>query len=380
MNGQIRIVNASMHPADIPVGLGHANGVINITPARLDIGNFQGEMGGGTITAKGSVGLRPAVQFGLALQGENVRFRYPDGLRAILATNLSLTGTPQASVLSGQLQIQRISLTPDFDLTSFAGQFGNDTSAPPAAGSFTQNMKLNVAVQSTSQMNLQSSQISISGNANLRVVGTAAEPVVLGRTNLTGGELFFGGNRYVVQNGAIDFLNPVRTEPVINLQAQTKINEYNITLGMQGPVTRLHTTYTSDPALPPADIINLIARGQTTEAAAAQPSQPLSLGAESLVASTVTSQIGGKIAKVAGISQLQIDPSLGASNGQNPGARVAIQQRVTSNLFVTFATDVTSTQRQAIEMEYKLNPRWSISGVRDQNGGFSAQAHYRKKF
>jgi hypothetical protein len=29
---------------------------------------------------------------------------------------------------------------------------------------------------------------------------------------------------------------------------------------------------------------------------------------------------------------------------------VAIQQRVTSNLLVTFATDITSTQRQAIQM------------------------------
>lgn len=135
-----------------------------------------------------------------------------------------------------------------------------------------------------------------------------------------------------------------------------------------------------DPALPPADIINLIARGQTIESVAAQPSQPLSLGAESLAASTVTNQVGSKIAKVAGISQLQIDPSLGADNGQNPGARIAIQQRVTSSLFVTFATDVTSTEREAIELEYQINPRWSVSGVRDQNGGFTGLANYKKKF
>src|SRR5262249_15211510 len=127
-------------------------------------------------------------------------------------------------------------------------------------------------------------------------------------------------------------------------------------------------------------VINLIARGETTEAAGAQPSQPLSLGAQSLVASTVTGQIGNQIAKVAGISQLQIDPSLGSANGQNPGARIAIKQRVTSSLFVTIATDVTSTQRQAIELQYQFNPRWSVSGVRDQNGGVTALGYYRKKF
>ena len=33
------------------------------------------------------------------------------------------------------------------------------------------------------------------------------------------------------------------------------------------------------------------------------------------------------------------------------GARIAVQQHVTSKLFVTFATDVTATQQQAIKVE-----------------------------
>jgi translocation and assembly module TamB len=298
----------------------------------------------------------------------------------LLGATLSLSGTPQASSVTGQITINSVSFTPDFDLNTFVGQFGAPSAASVSTGGLADNMRLNIALQSASQMNLQSSQVSIKGSANLRIVGTATNPVVLGRTDLTGGELFFAGNRYVVQEGTIAFLNPVTTEPVVNLRVQTKINDYDIQLGLQGPISRLHTTYTSDPALPPADIINLIARGQTIESAAAQPSQPLSLGAESLAASTVTNQVGSKIAKVAGISQLQIDPSLGADNGQNPGARIAIQQRVTSSLFVTFATDVTSTEREAIELEYQINPRWSVSGVRDQNGGFTGLANYKKKF
>jgi translocation and assembly module TamB len=380
MSGQINIVDASLHPPDIPIGLDHANGTIKVTQSRLDISSFKGEMGGGTITARGGLTFRPALQFDLGLEGDNVRLRYPEGIRALLGTSLALTGTPKAALLGGQVRIEHISFTPDFDLSSFTRQFEGETTAPVTTRGLAQNAQLNVALQSTSQMNLESSQVSLHGSANLRLVGTLAQPVVLGRTDLTGGELFFGGNRYVVQSGTVDFLNPVHTEPILNLRVQTRINDYDITLGLDGPVTRLHTTYTSDPALPPADIINLIARGQTTEAAAAQPSQPLSLGAQSLVASTVSGQIGNRLAKVAGISQLQIDPSLGASNGQNPGARIAIQQRVTSSLFVTVATDVTSTQRQSIQLEYDFNSRWSVSGVRDQNGGVTALGHYKKRF
>jgi translocation and assembly module TamB len=204
-------------------------------------------------------------------------------------------------------------------------------------------------------------------------------PVILGRATLASGELFFAGNRYVVQNGTIDFLNPVRTEPVVNLQVKTTIDQYNIALTIQGPVERLRTEYTSDPSLPPVDIINLIATGKTTEAAGATPSPGLTSGAESLLAQSVTSAVSGRIAKVAGLSHLFIDPALGG-NGGDPGARIGIQQRVTSNLYVTFATDVTSTQRQAVELEYQLNRRWSVTGVRDQNGGFGVDGHYKKDF
>jgi translocation and assembly module TamB len=383
LNGQIKIVNANLHTVDSPIGLDNANGVLNVTQTRLEIASFQGQMGGGTINATGAVAYRPAIQFQLGLTANNIRVRYPEGVRAIIASNLALTGTPQASQLGGQVRIERVSFTPDFDLSTFTSQFsGGAPSDSGTPGSFTQGMKLNIAVQSTSQMNLVSSQVSIRGDANLRVVGTAADPVILGRSTLTGGEFFLAGNRYQVDHGTIDFLNPVRTEPVLNIQVKATIDQYNITLALNGPVERLQTTYTSDPALPPVDIINLIARGKTVESAAANPSpSPTSaLGAQSLLASGISSQVSGKIAKLAGVSQLQIDPGLGTGNGQNSGARVAIQQRVTSNLLVTFATDITSTQRQAVQMEYKFNPKWSVSSTRDQNGGFGVDGRYRKDF
>ncbi len=380
LKGEIKIVNANLHTVDSPVGLDNANGVLNLTQTRLEIASFQGQVGGGTINLTGAVAYRPAVQFHLDLAANNIRVRYPEGVRAILASNLALNGNMRQSLFSGQIRIEHVSFTPDFDLSTFIGQFSEESADIGTPGPLTQGMRLEIAVQSTSQMNLASSQVSLRGDANLRVVGTAALPVILGRANLTGGEFFLAGNRYEVQQGTIGFANPVRTEPVLNLQMQARINEYNIRLGLSGPLDRLQTTYTSDPALPPVDIINLIARGKTVESAAANQSSSGTLGAQAALASTISSQVTGKIAQLTGVSQLQIDPGVGTNNGQNPGARIAIQQRVTSNLLVTFATDVTSTQRQAIQVEYKFNQKWSIGGTRNQNGGFGLEGRYQKDF
>ena len=72
-----------------------------------------------------------------------------------------------------------------------------------------------------------------------------------------------------------------------------------------------------------------------------------------------------------------MDPVLGG-NQQGNGARITLQQRVTGNLYVTISTDVASTQRDVIEIQYHFTPRISITGVRKQNGGFGANLQFKK--
>jgi len=241
-----------------------------------------------------------------------------------------------------------------------------------------QDVRLDVNIQSAAQMDVSASKVSLSGTGNLRLAGTAAEPVVLGRASLNGGDFFLGGNRYVLENGAIDFVNPLRTEPIINAKIKTKIDQYEITLNLQGPLDRMSTTYSSEPPLPAADITNLLAFGHTGEAPGASAGSLGNLGAQSVLVQGLGA-VSHRVEKFAGLSYFSIDPTLGGSS-QNAGARVVIQERVTSNLVVTYSTDVTSTQRQAIQLEYRFNSRWSLSGVRDQNGGFGATASFHKVF
>jgi len=379
VQGQIRIINAGFQPTDLPVGLNKVNGVLTLKNDSLEVTQLQGELGGGTLTGSGAIRLRPTMQFDLAVAAQNVRVQYPEGVRTASNANLALTGSPQNSMLRGRIAVNQISFTQDFDLANFMSQFSGE-SAPAPSSQFIDNMHLNVAVQSTSAVNAVSSKLSVQGLANLQTTGTAANPVILGRVVLTGGEVFFMGNRYVVQNGTINFVNPVQTEPVLNLRVTTTVDQYNITLNFQGPADRLHTTYTSDPALPPADIINLLAFGKTTEASAAN-SAPGTLGAQSVVASQVSSQISSRIEKIAGISHLSVDPNLGGNQGnQSTGPRIAVQQRVTGNLFVTFATDVTSTQRQTVQIEYRTSRQTAVNVVRDQNGGFGFEVRKHKEF
>jgi translocation and assembly module TamB len=378
VQGRVEIMNANFSTPDAPLGLTNGNGALVLTKNRLNIEKFEGVVGGGKVTAGGGVLYRPNLQFDLALRGQGIRLLYPDNVRTGTDLQLTLTGSADSAVLAGTVNVDQISFTPDFDLMETMGSLSSDTEPPPSQG-FTNDLALQIAVRSTNGINLVNRQLSLQGAANLTVRGTAAQPIVLGRINLTGGDLIFKGNRYKLEGGTVDFVDPSRTRPSMNVSVTTTIQQYNIAMRFEGPVEHLRTSYTSDPALPPSDIIALIAFGKTDEASAANPNPPGALGAESLVASGVTGQLTNRVERIAGISHLSVDPTLG-NNETKPGATVTIQQRVTSKIFVTFSTNVTSTQSQTVQIEYQKTPRVSFSGTRDQNGGFAVDARFRKNW
>jgi translocation and assembly module TamB len=308
----------------------------------------------------------------VAVSARSVRLRYPEGTRTIFDSDLTLNGNQQSSLLQGRVLIQSLSFTSDFDLSSFMSQF-TGTSAPPTGQSMADNLKLQIAVQSTSQLSAGTSQLGIEGSANLRIIGTASDPVVIGRADLTSGDIFFAKNQYHLERGIITFANPNQTEPVLNMLITTIINQYNLSITIRGPIEKLQTSYVSDPPLPPIDIINLIARGQTTTEGA-----PTSFGASQVLAAGL-GQVSNQVTKLTGVEGLQLDPLIGGENA-NPSARIGIQKRVTKNFLFTFSTDVTRPQSEIVQGEYQLTKRWAVSVVRDQSGGVAVDGKFRTNF
>src|SRR6267142_2622098 len=373
VQGKVQLKDIALASIDAPVGVERLNGVMDITTDHLQISNMTAQVGGGQVSVGGSIAYRPGLQFNLALQGKGVRLRYPDGLRSVLDANLAFSGASQASVLNGRILIDNLAFTPDFDLVKFGDQFSTGNTAPSPPG-FADTIRLAIGVQSQENLNAASSQVSIAGRVALQVGGTAANPVITGRANFNSGELFYRNLRYQLQKGVVTFDDPNETHPVMNVSVTTTVQQYNLTLSLRGPLDKLTTSYVSDPPLSTADVINLVARGKTTQESAAS-----SQSTDSMIASQAAGQVSSSVQKLAGISSLQIDPTLGG-NGQNPSARVAIQQRVTKNLLFTFSTDVSQPGSEMVQGEYRISKHWSVSMSRDQLGGVSVDGKYHTRF
>ena len=372
VNGQIHLKDVAMFQAGAPLGVEKLNGTIDIDNERIHLTALSGQIGGGELSAGGSIAYRPSVQFNLALNAKSVRLRYPQGLRSLLDGNLAFTGTRDSSVLNGRVSIDSLSFTPDFDLSKFADQFSTNTATLAQPG-FADNIRLSIALHSQEDLSASSSQISIEGRVNLRVIGSASNPVITGRTDLTSGELFYRNTRYQLQRGIITFDDPNQTSPILDVSVTSMVEQYNLTLKLRGPFDKLTTSYVSDPPLATADIINLLATGQTTSESAASQST------DSIIASQAASEVTGGVQKLTGFSSLAIDPLIGGSN-QSASARIAVQQRVTKNFLFTFSTDVSQPGSEIVEGNYQINKRWSVSVARDEAGGVSTEGRLHTRF
>jgi translocation and assembly module TamB len=381
VEGNLAIRNGVLSHHDLPVTLSEVNGDAVFNGTRVDVSRFTAQAGGGELQVTGfAVYNNKNVQYDLKATGRQVRVRYPEGVRILLDSDLAFQGTSRFARLNGQVLINRISLTNNFDLANLLNQFSSP-SIPPPPDAFTRRVRFDVGIRSTEELSFGASKFNLQGLVNLRLRGTAADPGLTGRINATNGELYFASNRYRISRGVIEFVNPVRIDPVLNVAATTTVDRYEITINFNGPFDKLRTRYISDPPLPPVDVINLLAFGKPTEqqTGATTTARPPQLGAASILAQALSSTVSSRAEKLFGITRLQIDPLLGGS-GRNPTARLGIQQRVSKDLTFTFATGISSTQQELIQIEYQINKRFSVTALRDENGSMAFDVKFKKVF
>ena len=388
ITGRIHIDNANARMADFPTGLSNVKGDFVFDDTRLLFNELTAEAGGGTLHLSGSVTYteRP-LRYDITARSDSTRIRYPEGMSWLTGGSLRLTGTTEAGLLSGRVTVQRVTLTQGLEVAGVLVSTKEGISGPSTSSPFLRNLQFDVEAVSAPDARMEWPGAELDAEANIRVRGTWEHPILLGHIHVLSGDLLFHGNRYRVARGDINFANPFRLDPVVNVEASTNIQQYEITLNFNGPASKLTLAYRSDPPLPANDIVTLLALGQTSSEGtlrSASGTQSGTAGASALLSEAVSSQVGGRLEKLFGITNFRVDPGLtgvGATGAsQNAAARVTVQQQVTRNLTVTYVSNVGSTQQQVIQVEYNVNRNVSIVALRDYNGTFGIDVKIKKRF
>ena len=379
MTGRVEIVHAGLSKIDLPVGFGDMSGTLVFNQDRLEVGNLTGRMGGGRVKLGGFVSFGRTLGFNLSADGTDVRFRY-SGLSVTSDQTLRLTGSLQNASLTGNVTVTRFAQIPSSDLQLLLSQ----ATAPPSVAnpkSPLNNVHLEVRILSTPELTVETSLAKLSGDVDLRLRGSAARPVLLGRINIAEGDIKLSGTKYHLERGDITFVNPVRIDPVLDVEATTRIRDYDITIGLHGTVERLNTTYRSDPPLSTDDIVSLLAFGRTqTENALGAASNPgfSESASGALLSSALNQVVTNRVSKIFGSSTIRINPSLGGPEN-DPNARLSLQQQVSNNLTFTYITNLARSAQEVIQFEYNINREYTLQGIRDENGVVSFDLLIRKR-
>ena len=385
ITGQAKIIDASAHYGDFPAGLSNLNGNVVFDRNRLIFDNLTAQAGGGELRISGALdyGEGP-MHYEVSTTASRVRIRYPEGLSWLLGGQVRFSGTTSGALLSGNVTVQRLIFSQNADLASLVLASQTTLSGPATTSAYLRNLQFDVEADAAPGARLEWSGAHFTAEGSVHIRGTWEHPIVLGNIHLLAGEMNFRGNNFQLTRGDINFSNPFRFDPVLNVEAETTINPYEITLDFTGPASRMQLAYRSDPPLPASDIISLLALGTPGESTAlmsTSSAQSQTFGATAILSEAISSQLGGPIERLFGISHFRVDPFLSnTGSAQSAAARVTIQQQVTRGLSVTYSTNATANQQQVIEVDYAIRRNISIVGLRDINGIFDLSVKFTQHF
>ncbi len=381
LRGDVKFVHVNLALDGIPNGLTDLNGSLTFNQNRLEVKDLVGTTGGGKLRIGGSLSYQQnGIVADLTATGDAVRIRYA-GLSATATANFRLQGGPQSSLLSGNVLITRFGVGADVDFAAFAGTGGVE--APPDPNSAPNNIRLDVHIASAPQLDFQNSYAKLAGNVDLTLRGTLADPAVLGKIQITDGSATFAGTTYQLQRGTIYFTNPVRIDPVIDLDATARVSNYDITIGVHGTATNIKPTYRSEPPLTEADIFNLLALGRTQEESQLYQEKQVQAGTDpttsALLGGALNATVSSRVGKLFGAGSVKIDPSFVGTLGTS-SARITVSEPITKQITLVFATNVNQSSQQLIQVQYQINDNTSLVATRDETGVFSIVYKIRKRY
>ena len=380
LTGKVQFDKVNIAVDGVPNGLSNMNGTLAFNGDRLQVESLTATTGGGTLKIGGSIRYKNGIYADLSATGDVVRVRLY-GLSATANANLKLQGSAESATLSGTILITRFGIGQDVDFAAFGSPGG--VSALPDPNSPANKIRLDVHVTSAPQLDFQNSYAKLAGTVDLSIRGTAAVPSVLGRIEINDGSATFAGTKYQLQRGEIYFTNPVRIDPIIDLDATAQVENYDITVGLHGTSTNLKPTYRSEPPLSESDVFALLALGRTQEEAQLYQERQAQQGTDpttsALLGGALNATVSNRVEKLFGVGSVKIDPAFVGTLGGS-SARITVQQQLSRQVTATFATNVNTSAQQLIQVQYDLNHDNSIVVTRDESGVFSVVYKLRRRY
>jgi translocation and assembly module TamB len=370
------------------------------TSNQAQIESAEGYLGGGRFVAEGGILFGNNLQidsYRVGLTGTNVTVPLPNDFITTGDARLEISGFRRtrglSSLIAGSIIARRSLYSKDIELANVVG--GRREGSITGGGSGTVlPTRFDLTIEGQNALVVRNNIADLTASVSLRLTGTSTNPEISGRIVATQGTILFRKDRYEIQRGVLEFPPNTTVDPIINLQAETEINGYQIYVNLSGPLTDtelLNATVRSSPALPQPDVISLITTGSLSNTEAGIPtlaSTGLNTAAEVLTDSIINNPARRATDKLFGLNVFEIDPIISGER-INPTARLTVGRQINNNLRVTYSTNLSQDQNQVLALEYRVSNKLSfvaqyeqrsLSNVTSNRDNFSFEVRFRRRF
>lgn len=370
---EVRDGQASLRtPADI--ALDSLNARFDFAGRRITVERFDGILNGGTVKASGSMDLigGSLTNFNLSANLRDVFLELPEGLESSFNANLTFVSKEDLIMVNGKIRVVESSYRKDFggDLSELLQQSPEHDPEHDRSPSLSR-IRFNVAVVTVNPIAVRNNMADLEADADLRLVGSYYAPSIVGTVNLEeGGQIFLNERTYYLRQGIITFNNQTRIEPDLNIQAETEVSEWEITMLITGTPDRLETQLTSEPALSQTEIISVLLTGSRDTDLTGRQMQLAQAQALSLLAGQAGQELAGQAREVLGITTFRLEPSFIASETHDPGARVTLGQDLTRDLSLGYSMNLVNAGDQLWIAQYDITRTLSARAIGQEDNSY----------
>ncbi|HET7707732.1 MAG TPA: translocation/assembly module TamB domain-containing protein [Thermoanaerobaculia bacterium] len=387
------LVDAQVKFAGFPQLIDEINGTLEFEENLVRIQSLRATIGGGTVTAGGSInldGLTPQ-SVNITLVGDNVALRYYEGLTIQGNFELRVAGDAERSVVQGDISVTRAVYSRDFDLQQSILNvvLSRRGLVPVVAADWQERVQLRIHIDAPDTLAVRNNIAEATGSADLDVMGTLANPVILGTVELDeGGKVTFQGIDYRLVRGTINFQNPFRIDPYFDVTFEGRVSgnlselesgPIDLTVNITGTLDRISPSITSDPPASDITLFSLLGFGELTRrgSGGGVSSANAAVLGQSLVAQSLISALGSRILPFA--DSFTYDPGL-LDTGSGAGPKVTFEKRVRDDLRLLVVYNLDSHKSREV-IEWQVTRDWTLQITRDESESeYRAEGRFRRRY
>ncbi|MBD3167231.1 hypothetical protein GF324_11575 [bacterium] len=391
ISGDISIHDLLLQSGVLPVDFEHGDLQAGFHGDSLVVDSLHALANGGRIGGSALVVLNPGGHPSAngTLQVGKVRFSEKDTYTAAIDTiNLQLSTRGPDYRLSGIIDMGEVRYTETIGLQTLLRltQGRARVSRTPDTTMF-DRLQLSIRLVNSDQLWVDNNLAELRASAEFEIVGSPSRPTLNGRLRIVEGHVNYLDREFEILTGTLDFNDPDRINPYVNLSAEAEVTEYRsmdtyrytITLSITGEMDQTEITLTSDPPLDRANIISLLTLGSSRQQSAGGGSA----GTEQLIGQRAGMLAGQQLASLAGqrlgLSELTIEGNLFADD-RATSPRIFATKQVTDDLEITYITRIGYLDEHGIRLNYYLTDHFSVEGQAQQNGESGINLRYRIRF